>query len=466
MTSPHYLIIGNGAAGVSAAEAIRRRDARGRITILSDEPYRMYSRPGIAYYLLNQVSEQQVMCRSQNFYQTHQFNLLFRTVTSLDVTHQLVHLENGQTIAYDVLMLATGAKATPPTFPGNDLEGVFTLDTLDNAKRIVASSRKAKTAVVIGGGITAMEMAEGMRRQGLQTHFLQRGSRLWPRLFDERESGVVEQQIRHEGIHLHYNEEIVEAYGKNGKVAGVRLQSGREIKCQMIGAAIGVKPNMTLVHGLPIEQQQGILVNEHLQSSLPTLFAAGDVAQAYDRWTKTPQLDILWPTALQTGQIAGHNMVDVAYGRKPSATYQKSSPFNAALLFGVHVTVIGRIGVKSDRGENEVEQISHLSRGASQIWTAPFAATYRSAWDNKGDNSVRITVQDNTIVGALLMGNQELADPLRHLIDQQILVPTAETLLATGSQLPHVIATLWQSHLSSPPLSFSSSAQNNNRFTS
>lgn len=444
MTPPHYLIIGNGAAGVSTAEAIRQHDPLGRITILTDEPYRMYSRPGIAYYLLNQVSEQQIMCRRQTFYQNNQFDLVIATAAELDITNQRVHLENGKTLSYDVLMLATGAKATPPTFPGKELEGIVTLDTLDNAKRIVENSRKTKTAVVIGGGITAMEMAEGMRHQGLQTHFLQRGTRLWPRLFDERESGIIEHQIKHEGIHLHYNEEIAEAYGKNGKIVGVRLQSGKEIKCQMIGAAIGVKPNMGLVKGLPIEQQQGILVNEYMQSSQPTVFAAGDVAQAYDRWTKKPQLDILWPTALQTGRIAGQNMVDVAYGRKPSATYQKNSPFNAALLFGVHLTIIGRIGAESGRGEAEVEEVSHLSRGASQIWTAPFSSNYRSAWDKKGTNSVRITVQNNTIVGALLMGNQELADPLRHLIDEQIPIPTADSLLTTSNQLPQAIQAIWQ----------------------
>lgn len=441
MISPslHYLIIGNGAAGVSAAEAIRRRDSLGRITILTDEPYRMYSRPGIAYYLLNQVSEQQIMCRSQSFYQTHKFDLLFDTVTTLDVTRQTVHLASGQTLDYDVLLVATGAKATPPTFPGKELDGIVTLDTLDNARRIAAGCRKAKTAVVIGGGITAMEMAEGMRRQGLQTHFLQRGNRLWPRLFDDNESGIIEHQIKHEGIHLHYNEEIAEAFGKDGRVAGVRLQSGREIRCQMIGVAIGVRPNMQLVKGLPIEQQQGILVNDYMQSSLPTLFAAGDVAQAYDRWTKKPQLDILWPTAVQTGQIAGHNMVDVAHGRPPITPYEKTSPFNAALLFGVHITIIGRIGAESGRGENDVEEVSHLSRGASQIWTAPFSSPYRSAWDKKGANSVRLTIQDSAIVGALLMGNQELADPLRHLIERQIRIPDAESLLTTGGPLP-----LWE----------------------
>lgn len=442
--TPHYLIIGNGAAGVSTAEAIRRQDRNGRITLISDEPYPMYSRPGIAYYLLNQVSEPQLMSRRPSFYQKNRLDLLHGKVAGLDLSAQAAYLESGQRLNYDVLMLATGARATPPPFPGSQLDGILTLDTLDNAKKIVQFGRKAKTAVVVGGGITAMELAEGLRHQGLKTHFLQRGSRLWPRLFDERESHIVEHQIRHEGIHLHYGEEIAEAVGKNGRVESVRLQSGKEIKCQIIGAAIGVKPNMDLVKDLPVEQNQGILVNEFMQSNIPTLFAAGDVAQAYDRWTKKPQLDILWPSAIQTGLAAGHNMVEVAHGRAPNLPYQKGSPFNAALLFGVHITVIGRIGAEAGRDSDEVEELSHLSRGSSQIWTAPFQSHVRSAWDNKGANSVRINLQDGIIVGALLMGNQHLADPLRQLIEQQVFISDADSLLTRHAHLPEAILTHWE----------------------
>lgn len=442
--TPHYLIIGNGAAGVSTAEAIRRRDKNGRITLISDEPYPMYSRPGIAYYLLGQVSESQLMSRRPSFYQKNRLDLLHGKVAGLDLSAQAVYLEGGQRINYDVLMLATGARATPPPFPGSQLDGILTLDTLDNAKKVVQYGRKAKSAVVVGGGITAMELAEGLRHQGLKTHFLQRGSRLWPRLFDERESHIVEHQIRHEGIQLHYGEEIAEAVGKNGRVESVRLQSGKEIKCQLIGAAIGVKPNMELAKNLPIEQNQGILVNEFMQSNISTLFAAGDVAQVYDRWTKKPQLDILWPSAIQTGLAAGHNMVEVAYGRAPNLPYQKGSPFNAALLFGVHITVIGRIGAEAGRGADEVEELSHLSRGSSQIWTAPFHSNIRSAWDNKGANSVRINLQDGVIVGALLMGNQQLADPLRQLIEQQVSITDTESLLTRHAHLPEAIMTIWE----------------------
>jgi thioredoxin reductase len=164
--SYHYLIIGNGAAGLSAAEIIRRRDPTGRITIVTNEPYLFYSRPGIAYYILGQVSERQLISRSSSFYRDHNFDLRFGNVTTLDLEAQLVYFEDGEPLAYDVLLLATGASAVPPPFPGGQLRGVLTFDTLEDAKRVIKLGRKAKAAVVVGGGVTAMELAEGLNAQG------------------------------------------------------------------------------------------------------------------------------------------------------------------------------------------------------------------------------------------------------------------------------------------------------------
>lgn len=445
----HYLIIGNGAAGLSAAEIIRRRDAGGRITILSNEPHRFYSRPGIAYVINGQVSPQQIISRSQSFYDEHQFDLRFGMVTEIDPRAQRVRLRDGAQMAYDVLLLATGSSAVPPPFPGGDLEGVLTFDTLDDAKSVIDHCRGARAAVVVGGGITAMELAEGMQRQGAQTHLLQRGERIWPRLFDRRESDIVAGKIAHEGIKIQFREEVAEVIGRRGRVAGVRLQSGATIDCQVVGVAIGVRPNLQLVRDLPIDQDRGVLVNEAMQSSIPTLFAAGDVAQVYDRWTDAYHLDVLWPSAINEGRAAGFNMVDVAHGSAgfPRYRYEKGSPFNAALLFGLHLTVIGRVGDSAARGEAvDAAEISYMSRGSSRVWTAPFTSQYRSAWDRNGADSLRIVSAGGRIVGALVLGNQELADPLRQLIEHSVDISAHETALLAGdnSRLPRVLLQAWR----------------------
>ncbi|MBP7998854.1 MAG: FAD-dependent oxidoreductase [Chloroflexi bacterium] len=438
----HYLIIGNGAAGVSAAEVIRQRDAAATITILTDEPHLMYSRPGIAYVLLGQVPPEQIISRRRAFYAEHRFDLRFGRATRLDTTQQQVTLTDGAVLGYDVLLLAIGAAATPATFTNGQLEGIVTFDKLDDTRHILTLSRKARAAVIVGGGITAMELAEGIVRQGVKTHFLQRGGRLWPRLLNQDESDIIEHQIKHEGIHLHYNEEIVEAVGKKGRVVGVKLKSGRELPCDIIGVAIGVKPNLELIKGTPIQTKQGILVNQHMQSNIPTLFAAGDVAQVYDRWTQGHQLDILWPSAIAEGRAAGYNMVDVAHNRPLSYPYQKGSPFNAALLFGIHMTVIGQISDNQDK--DAMLEAMHLSRGASFVWTAPFGATVYSAWDKNGPNSMRVALDRGRIIGALILGNQDLAEPLRYLIEHEVNVTAyQEAILNSGRDLPHLLTRLW-----------------------
>ncbi len=449
MAAPHYVIIGNGAAGLSAAEIIRRRDADGRITILSNEPHLFYSRPGIAYLVNGQVSAAQLIARTRAFYEEHRFKLRQATVTGIDSDRQAVSLHDGTTagewLGYDVLLLATGSSAVPPPFPGGELDGVLTFDTLDDAHRVISYGRRARSAVVAGGGITAMELAEGLRHQGARTHLLQRGDRIWPRLLDERESALLEQCARHEGIELHYREEIAEILGRRGKVAGVRLTSGRELACQAAGVAIGVRPNLGLVRHLQVAQDKGVLVNDYLQSTIPSLFAAGDVAQVYDRWTGTHQLDVLWPSAINEGRAAGYNMVEVAHGRAPSYAYKKSSPFNAALLFGVHLTVIGRVGRQPGRDDGEdAAEASHMSRGSSNVWTLPFGASYRSAWDRKGTDSLRVVTAGGRIVGALILGNQELADPLRQLIEYEVETDGLEEAVhAAPDKLPQTILQSW-----------------------
>jgi NAD(P)H-nitrite reductase large subunit len=436
-----YVIIGNGAAGLSAAEVIRQRDPQGRITLITNEPHLFYSRPGIAYLLLGEVSEKQLISRQASFYRENRLDLLHCHVVALNLAQHTLSLENDKQLAYDVLLLATGSSAVTAPFPGGELQGVLTFDTLNDAREVIKRARKAKTAVVVGGGITALELAEGLRHQGAKTHLLQRGSRIWSRLFDEQESAIIEEQIKHEKIDIHYHEGIVEVVGKRGKVAGVRLKSEALLKCQVVGVAIGVRPNLSLVKDLPVAQDQGVLVNPHLQTNVPTLFAAGDVAQVYDRWTEAYHLDILWPSAISEGRAAGHNMVEVANGRSPNLSYQKGSPFNAALLFGVHITIMGRMGQQEDEGE----KVTHLSRGSSHVWTAPFTSRTQSAWDKKGPNSVRLVVSNGRVVGALLMGNQALADPLRHLIEQEIDISAYEAdLFRENGRLPEIILEIHQ----------------------
>lgn len=419
----NYLIIGNGAAGITAAETIRQHDPRGQITILSAEPSLMYSRPGLAYVISGEIPPQQVIARTREWYADLRLELVHGRAHSLDVHNRLVALADGRVLPYHKLLIATGARAVPPPYPGSDLDGVVYLDTLDGTKELLKKARRGKRGVVIGGGITALEMVEGLAQRGVDTHYFLRRDRLWSQIFNEAESRLLAEKMHHHGVHIHTNTEASEILGNwRHKVRAVRLQNGAEFKCDLFGVAIGVKPQLELVKDTPIQTDRAILVNEFLQSNIPHVYAAGDCAQVYDRWSGKHLLDVLWPSAVATGRAAALNMVG-----QPTP-YQKGSPFNVCLLFGLHITIIGQIS-PDRQAKDDFAEIQHLSRGASEAWFT-FPRNYQSAWAKSGPHTLRLALgggngngregHGRAIVGALIMGEQTLADPLRTLIENQI----------------------------------------------
>ncbi len=434
-----HLIIGHGAAGLSAAEEIRRRDPTAAITLVGDEPYPLYSRPGLAYLLMGEISEPRVFCRTPEYYAEWRLQLVHGRAVSLDLAQRKVVLADGRTLPFDRLLLATGATAVPAPFPGGNLDGVVYLDTLKNAKDLLRRIQTgAGSAVVVGGGITAMELAEGLRHRGLEVHYLVRKKTIWSALLVDAESSLIEKHALTQGIAIHYNEEIKEIIGTNGRVSAVRTTGGKEIRCQIVGVAIGVRPNLGLAQAAAIQVDRGILVDEYLESSAPGVFAAGDVAQVVDHWTGEKHVDDLWPSAIAAGRAAGANMTGA---HKP---YVKSAPFNAALVFGVHLTSIGQAGAGRHDQDDANEMLQYQSRGSSEIWWARPGAHYASAWSHEGDNSLRLVLRGNVIAGAVILGNQDLADPLRELIGQRVdISPIRSSLQTDDPDLAQRVRAFW-----------------------
>ncbi len=432
-----FVIIGNGAAGITAAEELRRRDPRADITICTDEPYPMYSRPGLAYVLINEVSAQQAMARKPEWYQQQRIELIHSRAVALDFKRQLVSLANGRGLLYDALLIAVGATAVKAPFPGGDLDGVVYLDNLDNTLDILKRVKTARAGVVVGGGITALELTEGLAHHDVETHYLSRKNNLWSALLNDQESKLVERQMIHHGALIHYQREIAEIIGRDGRVAAVKTTKGEEIPCEIVGVAVGVKPNLGLVKGTPLEIDRGLLTDEYLQTNIPGVYAAGDCAQIYDAWSGEKRVDSLWPTAVASGRVAAQNMLGL---RTP---YVKGVPFNAALLFGLHLTAIGQVAA-AGRDDAEAEELSFISRGASEVWTSSSGSGYASAWADDGTSSQRLILRNNTIAGALLLGNQRLADPLRDLIDRRVDIShIKDRLLKGGTALAVAVMDEW-----------------------
>ena len=272
----HYLIIGTGPAGLAAAEAIREHDLDGEITLIGDEPYGYYSRPGLAYYLTGELTEPGLYPFTKQDFRNLNLRILHAKVTEIiPQSHQVV-LDNGKRLAYDRLLIATGAEAARIHIPGSELPGVVKLDNLADAQQILKVARKARSAVVIGGGITALEIVEGLRKRRVKVHYFLRGDRYWGNVLDETESRIVEHRLSEEGVKIHYHTELASIIEKRGRVSGVITKNGEQIKCQMLAVAIGIRPRIQLGEMIGLQTDRGILVNQHLESTIPDIFAAGD----------------------------------------------------------------------------------------------------------------------------------------------------------------------------------------------
>ncbi len=406
----HFVILGNGAAGLSAAEEIRRRDPQARITILTPEPYLFYSRPGLAYYLSGEIPWQRVIARTEEYYKENRFDLVHQACERILPREHDVILADGRRLRYDRLLIATGSRAVPARFPGADLDGVVYLDTLDQAKDIVKRARKAKRAIVVGGGITALELVEGFHARGVHVHYLLRRDRYWSALLSEEESRIIESRLEEMGVRIHRRTEVQALEGKRGRVHRALLTTGETLRCDLVGVAIGVRPNIRLAKEAGLRCERGVLVDEYLRTSEPDIFAAGDVAQIWDRWSGEYRVDSLWPSALASGRAAGANM---AGANEP---YEKGVPFNVARLCGIMLTAIGQAAAQRTPDEAHLE----ISRGSSQVWTAMPAARYLRFQRSRGVNSVRLLVRDTVLVGALVLGDQSLVTPLIELIGASV----------------------------------------------
>ncbi|MCL4560978.1 MAG: FAD-dependent oxidoreductase [Chloroflexi bacterium] len=426
----HYVIIGAGVAALSAAQAIRQQDNLAEILMVSDDPFGYYSRPGLAYYLNGEVTEEYLFPFSEKEIQQLNFFRIQDRVTQILPDKRRVLLSSGGGLGYDALLLATGAAAAIPPVQGIELQGVVKLDNLYDARQILSLSRKARRAVVVGGGITALELVEGLCAQGVETHFFLRGDHYWSSVLDEIESRLVETRLIEEGVQIHTHTELSEALGKHGSLEAVRTTRGELIQADILAVAIGIQPRKELADGCGLKTDRGILVNERMQTSCEEIFAAGDVAQVYDPASGKWILDSLWGPAREQGRHAGMNMAGLP------ALYTKPPAFNVTRLSGLAATIIGAVG--RGRSEDEVD----IAHGESQAWRDnPDAIVARAEYHV---NHLRVIIGKDTLLGAVVMGDQTLSHPLQYLILNHVdITPIRDELIAPGDRLGAILQNFW-----------------------
>ncbi len=415
-----HVILGCGVAGVAAVEAIRSADPSAQITLVTDDAHGFYSRPGLAYYLSGELPEKQLNIFSPQDWQALQVGFVHAHATRILPGEHRLELGSAGTLTYDRLLLASGATAMRLDLPGADLQGVVHLDDLEDTRRILHMARRGRTAVVVGGGILALELVEGLRAHGMQVHFFLRGERYWTAVLDEAESRLVEDRLRHEGVRIHAHTEIAEILGRKNKVQAVRTTQGEVLPCSMVACGIGVRPRIELAQEAGLATERGILVDEHLQTSAQDIYAAGDVAQVYDPLSGKKLLDLLWLPARRQGETAGANMTG------QQRTYQRAVAVNVLRLAGIMTSIIGAVG------SSRTDEVT-MTRGSSETWQ-PMPGTIAVA-SGGGVNLLRLLVDETTIRGAVVMGEQTLSLPLQELISTQADISSIRAQLLSRNEL-------------------------------
>jgi NAD(P)H-nitrite reductase large subunit len=335
-----YLIIGNSAGGIAAAEAIREVDREGAITIVSEEPYPAYSRPLISEYLAKPGPIEKLAYRRPDFYEKNGINTnLGEKVTRIDPAKHSVTTANGGTIAYEKLMLATGGAPIVPELASIKSKGVFTFNRLDDAKAIdefLRDLRRQARAVVIGGGLIGVSVTEALVKRGVAVSIVEMKDRVLNTILDEETSAMETGALAQAGVKIitgHTASKINNHVP--GEVSGVTLDDGRVLTADLVIAAIGVRPRLDALEGSGIRTTRGILVNRRMETSIPGVYACGDVSEAYDFVIGENRPTPVWPNAYEGGRVAGFNMAG------HEAEYAGGTAMNALKYFGLRIVSAG-----------------------------------------------------------------------------------------------------------------------------
>ncbi|MFB0504921.1 MAG: NAD(P)/FAD-dependent oxidoreductase [Candidatus Bathyarchaeia archaeon] len=343
---PKYVIVGRSAGGIGAVEAIREVDPISTITVISGEPFPQYSRPMLADFLSGEAALERMKYRDDEFWKKNRVELLTgREAVSLNLADKYVELDHGERIGFEKLLIATGGKPFVPEMKGADKEGVFTFTTFSDAERLAAKVEKGEKAVVIGGGLIGVSVAEALCKRGLEVTIIELKDRILNLILDEPASEIIENIIREAGVKIVTGETVQQILGRNdndGAVGAVVLTSEEELPCDLVVIAIGVVPRTELVADAEVETNRGIIVDKFMRTSVPDVYACGDVAEAYDFIIDKNRPLPLWPIAHLGGKVAGYNMA----GKKTE--YQGGTSMSALKYFGIPVISVGTANPKDD----------------------------------------------------------------------------------------------------------------------
>ncbi len=337
------MIIGGGLAGGYASISIRENDTKGSILLIANENHLPYDRvPLSKNYLYGKMPREALYFKKQDYYKSNKIQILSgKSVIVLDVKEKFLILDDKSQIHFRKLLLATGGLARHLDIPGSNLKNVFYLRTIEDSEAVKEAMQTAKNVVVIGGGFIGCELASSFTKKGIKTTIIEVGSKILGRVFDEETAVWVQNYFEKKGVKILTNTIPKQFIENDGKVVAIETQSGDKIKADFIAVGIGISPNVELAKNAGLGTDNGIWCNEYLQTSVPDMYAAGDVANFYSPvFGKQLRLEH-YDLAIKQGKTAGTNMT----GKLESLT---ELPYFFSFMFDIRIEVYGDMG-KYDR---------------------------------------------------------------------------------------------------------------------
>ena len=345
----HVVIIGNGISGVTAARHIRKLSDK-KITIVSAETEYFFSRTALMYVYMGHMKFEHTQPYEKWFWEKNRINLKNGFVKTVETKSNTLHFNNGDILQYDTLIIACGSKPNKFGWPGQDLDGVMGMyhkQDLDNLEQYAPDNKTCKRAVIVGGGLIGIELAEMLHSRHIPVTFLVREKSFWNGVLPNNESEMINREIISNGIDLRLGVNLKEINAdENGKVKSITIaETGEEITCSVVGLTAGVSPNIDFLKNSEILLGRGIKVNRHLETNITNVYAIGDCAEQHESIDQRRPIEAVW----YTGRMMGETVAQSICGNKTS--YKPGHWFNSAKFIDIEYQTYGWVWAETKENE-------------------------------------------------------------------------------------------------------------------
>lgn len=347
----HIIIIGNGIAGITTARHVRKQNDQARITVISAESEHFYARTALMYIYMGHMTYEHTKPYEDWFWAKNRIELVRGYVKLVDPKTKQIRMEDGAWLGYDALVIATGSVSTTVDWPGLDTAGVQGLYGLPDLENMVKHTEHIDQAVVVGGGLIGIELAEMLHSRHIQVALLVRDQHYWSSVLPAEEGQLIDRHVRKHGIDLQLETELQEIVADStNRVRAVVTKAGNEIPCQFVGLGIGVTPNVAFLKDSGIDLAKGVLVNEYFETNIPDVYAIGDCNEFRVPITATDGAqrkanEQIWYTGRMHGETLAQTLCGTRTAYKPGVFY------NSAKFFDIEYQTYGTMNTQLAEGE-------------------------------------------------------------------------------------------------------------------